>query len=489
VQVEAFVPSIFGPPLLGLERKLDYGAATNQVSRLSYEVTVGAPGEVERRQQDYRYGPDGRLDLEEVIDWSCCADGEWEEAPPVTFAYDGFGRLESAGKLGSVTGYGFDRHDNLGAVVDANGQTTTMAWGDQGVPLGYASPDQGTGEYVRWDEASNLLEARDGRGKRVGWEYDNLGRLRWVRCLDAEPGEAGDVEYRYDEASGVPGLDHGKGRLTSVHVAGADVHVAYRYDGRGNLREEERSGSGAGAGTTAYGYDRNDRLTSITYPLSGREVRLTWDAAGRVRDVEAQVREGWLDVASSVGYLPFGPSYWRPLGPGHHVEERQQDRRLALTRQTFGALFLRIDREYRYQADESTGYLSEVRDLLDPAKDTTYHHDAQGRLYKASGPWGTLDWEYDGNGNRLQEKRGAGPGNLHLYTYDPVKKNRLLEVRKESGELVSFFEHDGAGTWCGTRWLATATTTRVGFGWWVRAPGPSRSRGRAASTATTARGT
>ena len=44
--------------------------------------------------------------------------------------------------------------------------------------------------------------------------------------------------------------------------------------------------------------------------------------------------------------------------------------------------------------------LTQVADALDPGKDETYGYDAANRLATATGPWGQIDYAYDGAGNR-----------------------------------------------------------------------------------------
>jgi hypothetical protein len=61
----------------------------------------------------------------------------------------------------------------------------------------------------------------------------------------------------------------------------------------------------SGVNTTQYGYNKNNVLTSITYP-SGRVVNYGMDTVQRVSGVSATVGGISKSLASSIAYEPFG---------------------------------------------------------------------------------------------------------------------------------------------------------------------------------------
>ena len=65
--------------------------------------------------------------------------------------------------------------------------------------------------------------------------------------------------------------------------------------------------------------------------------------------------------------------------------------------------------------------ITSIADQLDPSKSKTYTYDSLDRLASAVGPWGSLAWNYDANGNRLSQTNG-----VH-YTYS-YQVNRLVTV-------------------------------------------------------------
>ena len=70
---------------------------------------------------------------------------------------------------------------------------------------------------------------------------------------------------------------------------------------------------------------------------------------------------------------------------------------------------------------DPAGNITSIADQLDSTKSKTYTYDSVDRLASAVGPWGTLAWTYDANGNRLSQTNG-----VH-YTYS-YQANRLTTV-------------------------------------------------------------
>jgi len=72
----------------------------------------------------------------------------------------------------------------------------------------------------------------------------------------------------------------------------------------------------------------------------------------------------------------------------------------------------------------------------------TLSYDGLGRLESASsGPYGNIDYDYDGNGNRLSEDVA---GQAEIYTYDPLS-HRLLQT-ENGGSKVYAYDANGNTT-------------------------------------------
>ena len=73
-------------------------------------------------------------------------------------------------------------------------------------------------------------------------------------------------------------MTYGKGKFTGrTDTSGTYV---FSYDAQGNLSREDKTVSGI-LYATQYAYNKDNALTSITYP-SGRVITYTRDQAGRV---------------------------------------------------------------------------------------------------------------------------------------------------------------------------------------------------------------
>ena len=73
---------------------------------------------------------------------------------------------------------------------------------------------------------------------------------------------------------------------------------------------------------------------------------------------------------------------------------------------------------------DANGNITSIADVLNSAKNKTFHYDDLDRLDTASGPWGSLDWDYDGVGNRQTE-------NANAYTYF-ANSNKLNTANAKS---------------------------------------------------------
>jgi YD repeat-containing protein len=97
-------------------------------------------------------------------------------------------------------------------------------------------------------------------------------------------------------------VTNGKGRLTGRTDSSGSY--TFYYDVRGNLNKEEKTVSSV-LYTTQYAYNKDNVLTSITYP-SGRTVTYTLDVTDRITQVDTPLNGIPKALASSVSYLPYG---------------------------------------------------------------------------------------------------------------------------------------------------------------------------------------
>lgn len=142
--------------------------------------------------------------------------------------------------------------------------------------------EQRASTYLHDDEG-NLIEATDSNSRKTRHEYDGLGRLR--STLEDVDGVAARTQYGYDAL----------GRITQV-IDPAGLPTSYQRNGFGNLVRQESPDTGiinmtydetgllktrtdARGITATFGYDILNRLTTVVYPDSSRNVGFGYDAS------------------------------------------------------------------------------------------------------------------------------------------------------------------------------------------------------------------
>lgn len=168
----------------------------------------------------------------------------------------------------------------------------------------------------------------------------------------------------------------------------------------------------------------------ITYP-SGRTVDYTRNVLGQVTDVETTYDTTTQTVADGFTYEPFGPLSGLTFG-NNLVMSRSFDQQYRLTAQTTGAV---QDEAFTLDA---AGNVDGIADGVDPSLDQAFTQDALHRIDHEAGAYGTKDYTYDANGNRLTRVHDDGSITTQTLTY-VTDSNRLAT---HDGSTVSI---DAAG--------------------------------------------
>ena len=308
------------------------------------------------------------------------------------------------------------------------------------------SPDRGTIRY-EYDAAGDLAAIVDGRGQRVQYVRDILGRIVSKTPVSRPASER--VTYTWD-APAITG-SYAVGRLSRIDDGTGATRFA--YDHRGNMvtRQQKLVGTPDWA-ALRYAYDLADRVETITYP-SGRQVRYVRDAKGRVVSVRTRASNTvatWTTISSSMSYEAFGALKTMSLGNGERMivtygdDGRLDGRRLYRVADGVNISHL----TYGYDADDN---MVRITDRLNADNTQTFAYDEVDRLKRVTTATGDIrrtDYVFDANGNRTRELRRPLPTDPpSVATVDryalQAGTNRLAQVTTPAG--TRNYTHDARG--------------------------------------------
>lgn len=374
----------------------------------------------------------------------------------LAFDYDRADRLtKETDGLGREWLTAFDPLDRVLSVTDPQSDSEALAWSPQGglhsftdgrslitsyVRNGFGdvireiSPDRGITDYW-YDAAGRVTRILTAAGRDTTYAYDAAGRLT-AQTYPNEP--ALDLAYGYDDETGG---NAGKGRLTSI--SGGVSDRTYNYDVFGSLTGETWQ-LDAQSYAIGYSYAGNGDLSRITYP-SGRQVDFSYDATGRVENIEtrATASGAFSDVVSGAAYAPYGPLAGYTFGNGIGAT-LELDASYRLTRILLvGSGEAILDKTYTY---DDNSRVTAISDAVTPGSSATYTYHLDGRLKRAAGVWGEAEWTYDAVGNRALEEQYSGNTLLSsaAYTY-PSDSNRILETVSDASVTLRTFLHTPDG--------------------------------------------
>ena len=341
-------------------------------------------------------------------------------------SYDALNRLISSTQAdGGIVQYGYDGQDQLTQVTDPRNLTTRYNRDGLGNLNQQTSPDTGATGYT-YDAAGNVLTRTDAKGQVATYSYDVLNRLTGIVYTGGTTSQS--VSYQYDQGT------NGIGHLTRI-VDGTGT-TDYAYDQHGRLTSQTRQpASGTTPYITAYGYDAQGRLSSISYP-SGRSVDYSFDGMGRISQIATTYKGTTRILTSNIQYEPFGGVHSFTYGDGTttpvqtYTRQRDQDGRIA-SYSLNGKL-----KSIGYDAASQISFIADPQNLANTAN---YGYDAMSRLNSYT--QGTLNqsYGYDTDGNRTSQIIGSTVTN---YGYAP-DSNRLTGI--QTGAATQSLTHDANG--------------------------------------------
>jgi RHS repeat-associated protein len=328
--------------------------------------------------------------------------------------YDPLNRLirtiQDVSGINATTQFAYDARDNLTQVTDPKGLITQYVYDGLNNLDQLISPDTGTTDYG-YDAAGNRLTQTDARGVTSSYNYDALNRLTQV----SYPNAALNTTFIYDfiPADCQSGETFGIGRLGRMTDASGETR--YCHDRRGNVVRKVQVTHGE-TYVTRYSYDLADRLTGITYPMTGGpQVDYTRDALGRI----VTVAINGTPFVTDVDYRPFGPIERIQFANGDAIT-RDYDQNYWTTGVTSPAL------AQGYRLDDVGNITGLGTAPGAPTLTEQYTYDDVYRLTGVLAPGGAVreSFAFDATGNRTSKTR---LGVTEAYAYPP-SSHRLASV-------------------------------------------------------------
>jgi RHS repeat-associated protein len=312
----------------------------------------------------------------------------------------------------------YDGHNNLTAVVDANGNRTAYTYdgGDRQVRIteGAGSPQESI-STMTYDRADNLLTIKDGRPHDRPFDVRYTYDLRNRKVL-AEDGSRAVAAYQYDQDD----------RLAAViEPNGATSRTVYTYDEFGAVLAIDETRGGAG-GVTRFLYDAQ-RNRIAQQDANGNLTTYRHDALNRVSDMFQHAVAGSLADA-------------RPRSAGAGGDESTARRW-----------------QYRYDSGgnqtrivDAAGQivLKEYNELNREVRRTYSNHQPDAAGNQVFPQPVRIEYAYDTNGNltRVDEFKQVSASQTDtettIYDYDPL--DRVVRQATRDNKVVRL-EYDRAG--------------------------------------------
>ncbi len=346
--------------------------------------------------------------------------------------YDKYGRMIERHGAGdyplkfNYTGWG-----ELAGYTDGNGSTTRFEYDKSGKLTKRIWPD---GTPVKYGYANGRLVSKEEAGRKTTYQYDTFGRMVEEKIVQGK--ESLTTKMTYDE----------NGRMSSITDEKTTVKFAYDRFGRKLLEDGP-------VGTLTMMYDEKGRLSARQVQFKGKNEKFTteykydeYDRVVTVKSPSGEFHYTWTKdnkiATQSIGDKKVVNTYDKA---GRLISKTFGD--TVLAKYEYDSLDRRIKGQY---FDVKWDYSYDQYSQLTGAKNSKgdsyqYEYDSIGNRLKAVENGKTREFSY----NKLNQISNDGYaydawGNMIKtpeaeYKYD--LKNRLIEVKKKDGTIVTY-EYD-----------------------------------------------
>jgi len=320
------------------------------------------------------------------------------------YEYDAFNRLTKVtSPKNEITQYEYLKTGELSKIIDPNSNITTFNYDQMGRLTSKIDPIGNTFQFA-YDGNGNRIQEIDPNGNTKSYTYDSLNRVIQANfpddSLQYQYDEKGEVIFAANSVSQINVVKDSKQRVTRATLTGLGamsgfptIDIGYDYDAADN-----RIAMSSGYGSFNYGYDSNNRLSSITNSWGGI-FNYNYDIAGRL-----------TSIARNGGNTNYTYTDSGALAKIEHIGNNQ------------------VQNYFEYFYDQRNF----PKTKRSPAGDSNYSYDNNGQLVQATSPsLPTESFSYDALGNRTADEARA-------YGYDS-KGQRLLD------DGVYLYQYDGNG--------------------------------------------
>ncbi|MBZ5566193.1 MAG: FG-GAP-like repeat-containing protein [Acidobacteriia bacterium] len=411
----------------------EYNGATEQPRRRSDPFAVGMPLPPTWTVTEYdELGRPTRLTHADgsVRRISYHVGSAWytDELGHITGEYfDGFGRVHNVAEVVSScpfgisecqgqtqwTTYDYDGLDRLSGVIDALGNRSSVAWDSLSRREKTCDPDSGCWSYS-YNPDGTLDAQTDANGGRLEHDYDDLGRIREKRYMNAGGRIIRTIHFTWDFDPRTGTLSGASaGQITGLTDRSKNIDIDDRvvYDKMGRVHERQRCLDRHCASWRAE-YDLGGRVKRLVYPDSNgllsahsESVKYAYGDNGRINRILGYVNRVKYDAAGRV----------RELRLANNV----------VTTNTFDSKRGWLNRTETKDRQGRTLYAAD------------YTHDVAARVRSldiVNARRVHLDFWYDSL-DRLTQVHSPNPAYQQEFSYDPIGR-----MRHDSRQGVRYFD-------------------------------------------------